>query len=71
MFQTWGQTLSGSFADLWSGVIGFIPNLVVAIIIFVAGVVVATFVGKIIAQIVKALKVDSALRAAGSSLSCS
>ncbi|MFA6446034.1 MAG: hypothetical protein WCW14_02165 [Candidatus Paceibacterota bacterium] len=65
MFQTWGTTLSDSFTNLGGGIVAFIPNLVVAIIIFVAGVVIASFVGSLVARIIKALKVDNALRAAG------
>ena len=46
---TWSDVLSLSFKNLWLGVIGFVPNLVIAIV----------------SQVVKAIKVDEALRRAG------
>jgi len=65
ILRTWGEVLTESFQDLWLGVMGFVPNLVVAIIIFVAGWIVGALLGRLVAQIIKALKVDTALRGAG------
>ena len=66
ILKTWSEVLAQSFQDLWMGVINFVPNLVVAIIIFIAGWVVGSLLGRVISQIVKSLKVDNALRSAGS-----
>ena len=57
--------LISSFQDLFSGVIEFIPNLVVAILIFVIGWLVGAGLGRIVAQLVNSLKVNNALRSAG------
>ncbi len=35
--QTWGDVLIGSFQQLWGGIISFIPKLIIALIIFIAG----------------------------------
>jgi small-conductance mechanosensitive channel len=65
MLLTWSDVLRTSFQDLWMGVVSFVPNLVVAIIIFLAGWFLAAFLGKVIAQAIKAVKLDKALQATG------
>lgn len=65
ILQTWSEVLTQSFQSLWLGVIGFVPNLVVALIIFIIGWVIASVLGRVIAQIIKALKIDTALASAG------
>jgi hypothetical protein len=62
---TWADVLQQSFADLTVGLVAFIPNLVVAIIIFIIGWLVGVGLGRVVAQIVDALRVDQALRSAG------
>lgn len=66
ILQTWSQVLTQSFQDLWMGVVNFVPNLVIAIIIFIAGWVVGSLLGRVVSQIIKSLKIDNALRSAGS-----
>lgn len=65
LIQTWADVLTQSFQDLWLGVAGFAPNLVIAVIIFIIGWVVGSVLGRVIAQVVKSLKVDNALRSSG------
>ena len=63
--QTWGEVFSGSLQSLWFGFISFVPNLLVAIILFIIGWVVASLVYKALAQVITALKVDSLFKSAG------
>lgn len=65
VFTTWAETLSASFSNLFYGLVSFIPNLVVAIVIFVVGWLVGAGLGRVVAQIVSALRVDQALRSTG------
>lgn len=65
VFTTWADTLNASFQNLFYGLVAFIPNLVVAIIIFVVGWLIGVGLGRVVSQIVDALRVDQALRAAG------
>ncbi len=65
VLQTWGQVLAESFQNLWVGVVSFVPGLIVAILIFVIGWIVASIVGRVIAQLIGALKLDTALKSAG------
>lgn len=65
LIDTWAVVLTRSFQELWTGVIAFIPNVIVAIIIFVLGWLVGAALGRVVQQIVKSIKVDSALKSTG------
>ncbi len=62
---TWATVLNQSFQGLFYGVVAFIPNLVAALIIFVIGWVFGSILGRLVAQVVDATRVDTALRNAG------
>ena len=65
LLNTWNDVLQTSFQNLWGGVIKFLPNLLVAIIIFVLGWVVGIVLGQWVARIIKSLQVDKALKNIG------
>lgn len=65
VFTTWADVLSQSFSNLFYGLVAFIPNLVVAIIIFIVGWLIGVGLGRVVAQIINALRVDQALRPTG------
>jgi small-conductance mechanosensitive channel len=65
MTQTWGDVLVVSFQELWSGVITFIPKLLIAVIIFIVGWIIAVALGKLVNQIVRLFKVDKLFQALG------
>lgn len=65
LFQTWGEVLTDSFQTIGSGVIAFLPKLILALVVFIVGWVIAAFLGKIVNQIIKILKIDQALEAVG------
>ena len=54
-----------SFQNLWVGVVNFVPNLVIALVILILGWLVGALLGRAIAQVFRSLKVDEALRHAG------
>ena len=64
MIENWSTVLQGSFQDIWMGFARFVPNLVIAIVIFLIGWFVGNLLGKVVAQIVRSIKVDHALRTA-------
>ena len=64
-FQSLAVALQQSFSALLQSAVAFIPNLLVAIIVFVVGWFLGSVVGRIIAQAVRAAKVDHALKSAG------
>jgi hypothetical protein len=65
LLQTWAEVLIFSFQQLWLGIVGFIPKLLLAIIIFCIGWVIAVTLDKIVSRLIRILKVDSALRGLG------
>ncbi|MDP2665729.1 MAG: hypothetical protein Q8P23_03825 [bacterium] len=65
VFNTWADVLSQSFQNLFYGMVAFIPNLVVAIVIFIVGWLVGVGLGRVVMQIVNALRVDQALKSTG------
>jgi len=65
VFTTWADVLSQSFQNLFYGSVSFIPNLVIAIVIFIVGWLVGVGLGRVVKQIVDALRVDQALKATG------
>ena len=65
ILQNWGAVLSQSFANLWVGFVSFVPALIIALIIFVVGWVVGASLSKVVEQVFKIIKVDTALKAAG------
>lgn len=65
LIETWADVLTRSFQDLWIGIVAFIPNIIVALIIFVLGWLIGAALARIIAQVVKSMKVDNALKSTG------
>lgn len=58
------MSLKDSFSDVWAGVIGFVPQLIVALVIFVIGWAIGLLLDRVVAQMVRSLKVDNALKGA-------
>ncbi len=63
--QTWGDLFSSSLQGLWLGFINFVPNLILAIIIFIIGWAIGSVVSKAIAQVINALKVNKLFESIG------
>ena len=65
VFTTWAEVLSQSFQNLFYGLVTFVPNLVVAVVIFIVGWLVGVGLGRVVSQIVTSLRVDQAFKATG------
>ncbi|MBI4065708.1 hypothetical protein HY412_00750 [Candidatus Kaiserbacteria bacterium] len=65
VFTTWADVLSQSFQGLFYGLVAFIPNLVIAVVIFIVGWLVGVGLGRVVTQVINALRVDQALRSTG------
>ncbi len=65
LVQTWGDVLTRSFQNIGAQVVAILPNLVLAIVIFIAGWVVGSVVARLVAQLVRTLKIDNALKSVG------
>ena len=63
--QNWGDVFTQSLQSVWYGVASFVPSLLVAIIVFAIGWVLASLVERLVESIFRVLKIDAALRSAG------
>ena len=63
--QTWGEAITMSLIGLWERFINFLPSLIGAILVFVAGWIVAVALGKVVEHIIKVIKVDDVMEKAG------
>lgn len=59
------NVLQSSFTDLWYTVVQFLPAILAAVIIFAIGWIVGVVLFRVVDQVVKVLRVDDALKAAG------
>ena len=57
--------LQQSFAELWFVVVQSLPAIIVAVVIFILGWIVGAVLYRVVEQVVKILRVDDALKAAG------
>lgn len=61
VLQTWGDVIIASLQQVWASVTGFLPLLIGAFIVFVVGWIVAVALGKVVEQLVRALRIDRVL----------
>lgn len=57
---SWGDAIVGSLQDLWLRFIGFLPNLVAALIVFFVGWAIAIAIGRLVEKILVILRVNQA-----------
>jgi hypothetical protein len=58
VLQTWGDVIVASLQQVWASVANFVPLLIGAVVVFIIGWIIAVSLGKLVEQLVKALKVD-------------
>jgi hypothetical protein len=58
MIEEWYKITYDSLIGLWQGFLNFIPSLLAAIVVFVIGWFIAEVIGKIVARILRVLKLD-------------
>ena len=61
VLQTWGDVIVASLQEVWASVAAFLPLLVGAVLVFIIGWIVAMALGKLVEQLVRALRVDMLL----------
>lgn len=65
IISDWGVQLSSAFTGIGVEVLQFLPKLLLAIVIFIAGWVVGSVLAEVVSKIVKTIKVDAVLESAG------
>jgi hypothetical protein len=61
VLQTWGDVIIASLQQVWASVANFVPFLLGALLVFIIGWIIAVALGKLVEQVVRALRVDSLL----------
>lgn len=61
VLQTWGDVIVASLQQSWAAVANFVPLFIGALVIFIIGWVIASALGRLVAEVVKALRVDALL----------
>lgn len=65
LIQTWSEVFRVSLQGLWYGFVATFPKILLAVIVFILGWIVASTLGKIITSALDALKLDKLFRSAG------
>ncbi len=65
VIQNWADVIAGSLQSLWFGVIGFLPSLLAALIVFIIGLIVASGLGALVEKVFEALRLDTFLAKLG------
>lgn len=65
LFQTWQEALLTSWNQVWSSFLGFLPSFISAVIVFVVGIFVASWVRRIVEEILKAVRLEDLSRTSG------
>lgn len=65
IISDWGVQLSSAFTGIGVQVLQFLPKLLLAIVIFIAGWVVGSVLAEVVSKIIKAIKIDTVLESAG------
>jgi hypothetical protein len=63
--ENWGEVFTQSLQGIWFGVANFVPTLVIAVVIFVIGWILAVLIERLVESLFKGLKIDEALKGAG------
>lgn len=61
VLQTWGDVIVASLQQVWASVANFVPLLIGAVVVFIIGWIIAVSLGKLVEQVVRALKIDNIL----------
>ena len=65
MITNWAEITREALISLWQGFLYFIPSLIGAIIILTIGWIIAIWVGRIFAEVLRKLKIDKVFRKEG------
>src|SRR3989344_3205317 len=65
IISEWGTQLGGAFTGIGVQAVSFLTQLVLAIVIFIAGWVIGSVLCEVVSKIVRAIKIDAILESAG------
>ena len=57
-FETWRDALTASLQNMFSTMMGYLPNLLAALVVLILGLLIAGSLGKLVAKLIELTKVD-------------
>jgi hypothetical protein len=63
--ENWGAVFTQSLQGIWYGVVSYVPDIIIAVIVFAVGWILASLVEKLVEGIFKSFKIDVLLKNAG------
>lgn len=57
-FETWTEALMASLYEMSATLVGFLPNLLAALVVLILGIIVAASLGKLVAKLIELTRVD-------------
>lgn len=63
--QTWGEAITQSLWQLSNRLVNFLPSLIGALLVFLAGWIVAIAIGKLVEKFLTMIQVDKAMKSTG------
>jgi mechanosensitive ion channel-like protein len=60
--ESLGQAILDALVNLWDQIIGYLPNLIAALVILIIGILIAKAIAKLVQKIIEAIKVDGLIR---------
>jgi len=70
MVQSWGPATVQAFQNAWQSFIGFLPQFLGGIIVFVIGLIVAKIIGRLVEALLNQIKINEYLKRIGWQESC-
>lgn len=64
IFNEWVNTTGDSLRGLWGTVVGFLPALIGAVVVFIIGLIIASLLEKLVERVIFFLKIDNVMRKA-------
>lgn len=65
LLDSWGTSLILAFQDLSRDLVGFVPKLIIAVVIFMVGWLIGAIIGRFISHLINMLRVNRALEEVG------
>jgi hypothetical protein len=61
VMQSWSDVVAGSLQNLWYGMVNYVPNIIGALIVLIAGIIIAAGLGALVQKIFETFRLDSFL----------
>lgn len=58
-FSSWNDAIVASLQDLWAQFVGFIPELVGALLVLIVGLIIASFLGRAVKKVIQFAQIDT------------